>query len=494
MSYIWALGATVAHLVYTEEVRGSNPLAPIFFLLNMKINSDCLSKTLKKLTFENLSNLVYQFFNHEVAQHKSSDLIRLSLKIQPIDILKWLHTQSISPKIYWSERHSRLEVAGIGNALDISGHSKQAFEQFKPEKLPDKMRIFGGFCFDEQSLSQSEWKEFGACKFFIPRFELLREEQDYIFSIQFKLASKKTQIIQKTELIEELTKLKFNNFQAYSKLNYFQFRTDYPTQENWIKQTESTLNQLENSDIEKIVLARKITLSFKEKIDIYSLLFNLKKITPDSFHFCFQLTPHKAFIGSSPERLYRRFKNNLFSEAIAGTRLRGNSPEYDNQLGEDLLHSEKDLREHRFVSKFIYQSLKPLCNEIEIDPAITLLKRRYIQHLYRGIRGVLKNDIRDIDILKKIHPTPAVGGFPQEKAIKLISQTEEFNRGWYAGTLGWLTNNHSEFAVGIRSALIDQDQIHLYAGAGLVKGSKPLREWEEIESKINNYLILLTNV
>jgi len=115
-----------------------------------------------------------------------------------------------------------------------------------------------------------------------------------------------------------------------------------------------------------------------------------------------------------------------------------------------------------------------------------------VQHLMTGIEGELNKDISDQEILECLHPTPAVGGYPQDKAKELIAEIEPFDRGWYSGPVGWISKDSADFAVAIRSGLITKNKLRIYAGAGIVKGSDPDNEWNEIESKIATFLKVLS--
>ncbi|MFQ5631178.1 MAG: isochorismate synthase MenF, partial [bacterium] len=205
-------------------------------------------------------------------------------------------------------------------------------------------------------------------------------------------------------------------------------------------------------------------------------------------YFYFQPEQHVAFLGGSIERLYSKENRMLKSEAIAGTRRRGRTTQEDKALAKDLLHCDKDLREHNFVVENIKENLEKLCHTVDIDDEITLLKLAQVQHLRCRLQGILADDISDAQILQTMHPTPAVGGSPTNKAIAAIKKLEPFDRGWYAAPIGWVSNEASEFVVGIRSGLVEGNKLALFSGAGIVKGSTPDGEWAEIENKIANFM------
>ena len=139
----------------------------------------------------------------------------------------------------------------------------------------------------------------------------------------------------------------------------------------------------------------------------------------------------------------------------------------------------------------IRSGLKELSNEITEQTNLSILKLSQLQHLKMQFTGKLKKSVQDCDILEKIHPTPAVGGVPSEKAMVEIENIDQFDRGWYAGPVGWISKDKAEFAVAIRSGLVYENELHLYSGAGIVKGSDHHLEWEEIENKISGFMSAL---
>ncbi|MCK5033282.1 MAG: chorismate-binding protein, partial [Calditrichia bacterium] len=119
---------------------------------------------------------------------------------------------------------------------------------------------------------------------------------------------------------------------------------------------------------------------------------------------------------------------------------------------------------------------------------ISVIKLRRLQHLYSKFHGKLKDETSDIEILSALHPTPAVGGVPGKEALEHIQSMEPFHRGWYAAPVGWIGYNSAEFAVAIRSGLVNGKNLALYSGGGIVDGSDVNSEWQEIENKIGNFL------
>jgi menaquinone-specific isochorismate synthase len=210
----------------------------------------------------------------------------------------------------------------------------------------------------------------------------------------------------------------------------------------------------------------------------------------ECFHFGFQFSPEQSFISCSPERLYRREGRHLFTEALAGTIRRSGDEATDAALAAELLSDSKNRLENRLVHADILNRLASLTSRASLtEPRI--LKLRLLQHLKCDIEADLSPGVGDWQLLDALHPTPAVGGAPRESALAFIRAFEPYDRGWYAGACGMLSRETSEFSVAIRSAVVREQTITLFAGAGIVAGSEPAAEWAELDNKIANVLSLL---
>ena len=190
---------------------------------------------------------------------------------------------------------------------------------------------------------------------------------------------------------------------------------------------------------------------------------------------------------SRPRRA--RIRKELETEALAGSIRRGATASEDAALAAALLRSEKDQREHRQVVDDIVARLRPL--GLEPRPAGSAQVRRLanVQHLHTAVTARVPATVQLLDILGAMHPTPAVGGSPREASVARIRELEGFPRGLYAGALGWLNpRGGGEFFVGIRSALIEGPRAKVFAGAGIVAGSTPEKEFAETELKFKAML------
>jgi menaquinone-specific isochorismate synthase len=455
-----------------------------------------------------IATQIQNFFKYDLISLPLSmekKIIRIEVPIPRLDPLQWLGQQKSDVKTYWADRQGHFTMAGIGTLDLIAGDDSidysTIFNQLRQKLSPlfPKVRYYGGIGFRQDKLVDLHWKLFGNYRFIIPKFEICTDSTNTFFACHFScdFNSEKSDLI-----LAELAQIDFSLVENLADLPFQTNRTDTPNRIEWEHNIEAALAQFTDLDLEKIVLARQSILTFTHNIQPQSLLQYLQPNNSHSYHFCFQVNPTTAFVGTSPERLYSRHNRSFQTEAIAGTRQRGASPQLDLELGEDLRNSPKDRHEHQLVVNNLHAILAELCDSATSESPeerlcqreLTILKLNKVQHLYTQCHGTLTADFTDAEILPKLHPTPAVGGFPRPQALKLIQELEPFERGWYAAPVGWVGADAAEFAVAIRSGLIDRDRLLLFAGAGIVRGSQPEEEWAEIENKIRHFTDLFTDL
>jgi isochorismate synthase len=241
----------------------------------------------------------------------------------------------------------------------------------------------------------------------------------------------------------------------------------------------------------KVVLAREVVVSSPSAHDPAALFGSMREQFSSCFCFCCG-TPEAAFFGASPELLVRRSGASVSTVALAGSTRRSSDPAVDDHLGEQLLRSDKNRREQRIVSERIVRTLRPHAVWVEAAAEPEVIKVANIQHLGTPVIAQLAEPRSAVELAGLMHPTPAVGGEPRERAVAVIAEVEGMDRGWYAGPVGWMdATEDGEFCVGLRSALLRDREAHLYAGVGVVAGSDPAAELDETEIKLQALLPLL---
>ncbi len=234
---------------------------------------------------------------------------------------------------------------------------------------------------------------------------------------------------------------------------------------------------IQQRQFEKVVLAHKNTLSLSTPINPFDLLDRLHAYIPHAYHYLYQPEPGIAFLGASPEQLFKRQGRRIETEAQAGTKPRGSSIA-------DLLGSPKEQHEHQLVIDNLLDALKTLCIDYGITHEREINPLPQVQHLRTRLAGILQTEISDTQILKALHPTAAICGWPREHAFEFIKTHEPLERGLYTGTIGYAGKEYSEFAVAIRCAVVKDYELQMFGGAGIVKGSVAEEEWSEIQNKI----------
>lgn len=368
-----------------------------------------------------------------------------------LDIVQWLSEQEIYPKVYWHDTQTQREHAAVGSILSVDciPHLEHTPEQ--------SIRFYGGRSF---SLKQPEapWSGFPSCRFWLPSCE----------------------IIQTPHFTE--CRNHFLNGKAECKENYIQKEQSALSKissDRWETTFSSLLDGMQKHNVQKIVIARKKQLHFSHSLRTWDMIHSLKQTAQNSIVFAFQLAPHLTFLGASPEKLFAREREHVFIDAVAGTRPRGQSETEDAALEQELRTDNKEKREFAAVKAFISEAIQ--CSWLKED---TVLKTSRVQHLYNRARVLLKTLPSDAELVRVLHPTPAVAGLPRNAALKLIAEHEDFDRGWYASPVGWVAQEEAQLSVAIRSGLIDHATLHLFAGAGIVSGSSLENEWEEMEHKM----------
>jgi menaquinone-specific isochorismate synthase len=417
-------------------------------------------------------------------------IVRLAVPAGRVDPFRWLSEQRMFPKVYWSGREDRAGVAAVGIADLREASASEGPRSLSKAlaSLPDSgvsgARYYGGARFDPLGQPDEEWAAFSAYRFVLPRFELHAGETETMLVCNLVLPRDMDDASKITQEIEDLS-LPEGGYGA--PLPAPVLREDSPDLRGWRGNVERALAAFSEGSLGKVVLARRAEFGFCGDLDPTLLLESLKAATPGCFHFYAEPESGTAFLGASPERLFRRDGRMVESEAVAGTRPRGVSSAEDEGLRDALLHSAKDRVEHTYVSKGIREALLPLCEELEIEDHVSEMKLVRGRHLRSKVRGTLRDGVTDAALLDAMHPTPAVGGHPRTGALEQIQALETFDRGWYAGPVGWIGAEGSEFAVGIRSGLVRGKTLALYSGAGIVAGSVPDEEWAEIEQKIGDF-------
>jgi len=260
----------------------------------------------------------------------------------------------------------------------------------------------------------------------------------------------------------------------------------------WTAAVGSASARLRAGDAAKVVLAREMLARGDGVVSAAMVARSLRAAYPSCFTYLITGADGTAFAGASPELLIRRSGRRAFSQPMAGSVARGATEAEDERLARELEESSKDAVEHRIVSDFVIDALRPFAQSVSARPP-EVVRFTNIQHLATSVGAELVDPPADaLQLAAALHPTPAVGGWPREAADALIAELEGMERGWYAGAVGWIdSHGDGEFAVALRCGLLWEDGARLYAGVGVMPDSDPARELEETELKFKALLTAL---
>ena len=390
------------------------------------------------------------------------------------DALGWLASQPVWPQFYWQQRNGDEEAAVLGAVAAFS--SLESAQQFlhQHDNHPD-LRIWGLNAFEPQRgnllLPRLEWRRCaGVASLRLHLYSDVSLREDAAQAIAF---------ISSLAPVKPLPALRLN----------LTGEQHWPEKAGWIDLIKLATQTIAGEDLDKVVLARATDLQFSQSVNAAAVMASSRRLNLNCYHFFMAFSADTAFLGSSPERLYRRRDTALRTEALAGTV--ANHPEDHRawQLGDWLMKDDKNQRENMLVVEDICQRLQGCTQTLDVLPP-QVLRLRKVQHLRRCIWTEL-NQADDTLCLMQLQPTAAVAGIPRELAREFIQQNEPFEREWYAGSAGYLSLRQSEFCVSLRSAKISANVVRLYAGAGIVRGSDPELEWQEIDNKAAGLRTLL---
>ncbi len=350
----------------------------------------------------------------------------------------------------------------------------------------------GGFAFDPAGAGSSPWSSFTPATMWLPEVSICRAGEEVFLTVNL-LVGPGDDLEEAADRAEgRVSGLRTDPLALIDphRTERPSIRSARPPGDFEHAVLEAT-GRIEAGAMEKVVLAREVVVSAPSAHDPAAVFGALREHFPSCFCFCCG-TPEAAFVGASPELLIRRSGAGASTVALAGSTRRSSDPAVDDHLGEQLLRSDKDRREHLIVAEEIVRLLRPHSVWVEAGGEPEVIRVANIQHLATPVIAQLAEPLSAISLAGLLHPTPAVGGEPGPIAAEAIGELEGMDRGWYAGPVGWMDSTEDgEFCVALRSALLRDREAHLYAGGGIVAGSDPAAELAETEVKLQALLPLL---
>jgi isochorismate synthase len=399
---------------------------------------------------------------------------------------------------YWEQPTQAVAMTGAGIAWSLHasgddrfGDAGRAWKSMTDHAVGDvgDLICFGGFAFDGARARDEHWRAFGDGEIAVPEFLYLRKGGRARIT-RCTLVGPDGTISTPDSRLDAIPEGNAGQGE-HSVPGELALRRDAPDADTWQRAVDALTAAIRDGRIDKVVLAREVVLTARTAIDAPSVLAALREAYPACTTFAAR-RGGACFLGATPERLVRIDRGRVSVACLAGSSRRGATSDDDAAAGAALVSDPKERSEHDLVLRMILAALAPVCEEIQAPPEPTLMRMQNVQHLHTPIEAALRGDAGVLDLVARLHPTPAVGGVPSDRALDLIGQHEPFDRGWYAGPIGWMdARGNGEFAVAIRSGLVGGEEARLYAGCGIVRDSEPEREFEESLLKLRPMLCAL---
>jgi isochorismate synthase len=415
-------------------------------------------------------------------------------------------------RVYWEAPNGELILVGIGAARTLTGAGAARFTtiaavwrdllahahcQAPPADLAGLPGVgptlLGGFAFDPERPGTAAWTGYPDGLMILPRFLLTCAAGRTVLTACVVVEAGMDVAVEAARLEQERACLLAtpDRVDAAPAARPALDVADILPAGDWQAAVAGVVADIQAGALEKVVLAREVAVTAETALDPVVTLRRLRAGYPDCYVFAVARGP-RCFLGATPERLVRLADGTVHATCLAGTTRRGADAATDAQLGADLLASAKNQEEHAVVRRMLAEALGAVCSDVAVPAAPALLRLRNVQLLYTPIRGRLRNGTSLLELVARLHPTPAVGGFPRPAALARIRACEGMDRGWYAGPVGWLdARGDGEFAVALRSALVDGPTARAFAGCGIMGDSRPDDEYAETQVKLQAVLSAL---
>jgi salicylate biosynthesis isochorismate synthase len=354
------------------------------------------------------------------------------------------------------------------------------------------LAAFGGFAFAPEGGASPEWRGFAPGSMLVPDVSLARQSGATWLTVNAELAPDDTREDILGRIERRLQSLRADPLPLFDPHPSGRYEVASPMPPaHYEEAVARAVQRIRAGEFEKVVLAREVDVHAPTDHDP-GAVFGLLREAFDSSYVYAVGRGDATFIGASPELLIRREGQRATTVALAGSARRSADPAVDDHLGEQLLGSGKDREENAIVGRRIARTLRPFSVWVTAAPEPVVVKVANIQHLAAPIRAQLAAPMDAVELVGHLHPTPAVGAEPAG-ALSVIPALEGFDRGWYAGAVGWTdASGDGEFLVALRCALLRGAMARCYAGGGIVRDSDPAAELAETEVKLQVMLPVLS--
>lgn len=440
----------------------------------------------------------------------SSGGLRLATVTIPAPDLRpesFLRRAAGGPRGFWARGDRWVAHAGV--VAEVRAESDGGFDRFtaverhashlagnpalaSATSRAPRVRFYGGFSFREDHRAQGIWSAFPASLFHLPHLELEGDASGDAWVRARALVSPDQAGAALDGLRREAEALRAELATATARatpgpsVGGIMRPTD---RGRWERAVEDSLDAIRAGRVSKVVLARTLDVDTDGRVDAADVVARLWLANRGSHVFLFEPVPGSAIVGAAPETVATLRSGVFHATAVAGSIGRGDTAREQAELAARLLASEKDRVEQQIALDDMVTRLETIAHQIRSEPQPHVLTLARIQHLETEIRASVPAGTGVLDLLRLLHPTPAVCGLPRDAALAFLKEEEAFHRGWYAGPVGWFdAEGNGIFAPALRTGVLHEGAWRLFAGAGIVEGSVPALEWEETRIKFTPML------
>lgn len=420
--------------------------------------------------------------------------------IEPIALFAAAHAQGLEAAL-WLQPALGRSIVGVGRAWAFEGGGANRFEAATAAwraVLADAVGVepllLGGLGFTGEVPAEDDpWAPFGPASLVLPTFTVSQAGSEATLTVAIAPDRRRDPDPAEVEQawMDLATAAAAHQASTGTPNGPLRIVDERPDRASWERTVGMFAGAVGRGRIDKVVLARRVALSAPSDLHVIAALRHLAATAPESTTYAFT-REGTTFLGATPERLARTVGRSFETVAIAGSAPRGADPESDARFAAALLASEKDREEHAVVVDTLRAGLAAIVESLTVAETPGILPLRHVQHLVTPMTGTLRDEAGLLALAGLLHPTPAVGGEPRDVALALIAEHEGFDRGWYAGPVGWLgADGDGEMMVALRCALVRGRDAVLFAGCGIVADSDPAREWEESRLKLRTMIAAL---
>jgi isochorismate synthase len=436
--------------------------------------------------------------DHAVSRARQRGRTVLLSQVEPLPIapdgIAFLAASSsaLGSGTLWQQPTAGLTFAGAGSACEMRstgpgrfGQVSSAVRDLQSGLVRDDAAIFpclGGFAFGEYRNGSPIWRDFPSARLVIPQVLVQYDGHDALLrvTVEIEPRSSPSDVEQQIDHLFHHARGWVQTPPSVSARKTNVRVESFPSRTAWESSVATAVALIRSGSLDKVVLAREERLFAESPFSPISTLTRLRQFDSAGTIFAMQ-SGGSWFLGASPERLVRLHDNRVDVTCLAGSIGMGHDAQEQRHLADLLLGSKKDREEHEIVVRSTMSALAEVCENVTRLPGTPrVATARTVQHLETPVSARMSEAGSVLDLVERLHPTPAVGGYPTDSALSIMRELEQIDRGWYAGPFGWTdVDGSGDFAVAIRSALLSGRMASLFAGSGIVADSVPSAEYDE---------------